>query len=297
MKLSQINPADKAQKVLVYGPPKSGKTLLVGRLAEAGYNLTILDLDLGCITLVHNLSDEAKERVDVIQIPDTKERPQGIETVSQIFRDPAKLHKICEEHGRINCPTCTRENKEFYSLNISEFTSKHVLVIDSFSQLSDSCMAYVASDVKGLDLNDKLGEYTRVEFKHYDAQGRILSAICSAIQAAKFNVVVITHDQDVGGEHTESIVPKGGTRNFAKSFGRYFDHIVYTEVMNKKHIAYSGTTDKPTVQIGGRSGVSLKEGGGLVNLLSGEPAPKETGKPAQQAPATGSKFSSYLSKK
>ena len=295
MKLSAINPSDRAQKILIYGPPKSGKTLLVGQLAEAGYSLDILDLDNGCITLVNHLSDEAKERINVYAIPDTKERPQGIETVSQIFRDPLKQHKICELHGRINCPLCTREGKEFSVLDLTAYTNKHVLVIDSFSQLSDSCMAYVASDVKGLDLNDKLGEYTRVEFKHFDAQGRILSAICSAIQAAKFNVVVITHEVDISKEDkSESLVPKAGTKNFAKVFGRYFDHVVYLEVMNRKHVAYSGTTEKPTVQVGGRSDVSIHNGGGLVNLLTGvAPAVESKSAVKTAAPAASVNMAKY----
>lgn len=298
MKLSQIKPADKAQKILIYGPPKSGKTLLLGKLAAAGYEVDLLDLDNGSITLVNHLSDEAKERINVYSIADTKEKPIGIETVSQIFRDLGKAHSICQAHGRINCPVCKKEGAEFDLLDLPNYTNKRVLAIDSFSQLSDSCMAYVASDVKGLDLNDKLSEYSRVEFKHYDAQGRILSAICSAIQAAKINIVVVTHEVDISKEdRPEALVPKAGTKNFAKVFGRYFDHVVYLEVANRKHVAYSGTTEKPTVQVGGRSEVSIHNGGGLENLLTGIAPVVQKDSPKVSTPAKPATSLSSFGKK
>lgn len=273
-RLDTVDNSNSPQHCIIYGPPKSGKTELAGSLAEHGYNLHWLDLENGAVTLINSRTLDAKKRINLIRIPDTKEIPRAIETVSQLFAKPGMERAICWAHGRINCPDCMRQAPaDFDKLRLSDLTveNKDVLVIDSFTQLADSCMAHVAKDVSGMDLNDPLGSYSRIEFKHYDAQGRILAAILSSIQAAPFHVILISHEQSLGMEDsTEKITPSGGTKNFSKKVAKYFDHVVYCQLANRKHVQSSATTDSAKVLAGSRSNISLANGAGLVDIFAGK---------------------------
>ena len=60
MKLSQ-KIASKSHRVLLFGPPKSGKTQLAGELSKE-YNLLWFDLENGVDTLL-KLPEEQKERI------------------------------------------------------------------------------------------------------------------------------------------------------------------------------------------------------------------------------------------
>ena len=68
-KLSTLS-ASKTHRCLIYGGPKTGKTLLAGKLAEH-YKLIWIDLENGHDTLFQ-LPQEWKERIEIISLPDTQ---------------------------------------------------------------------------------------------------------------------------------------------------------------------------------------------------------------------------------
>lgn len=241
-------------KVMVYGPPKSGKTALVGKLAEH-FTLHWLDLENGVKTLLNPaiLKPEFRKNVNVISIPDHKLYPVAIDTVKEVMR--GGLKKICYSHGKVNCPICGKEQAaKWSSINILDFTDKDILVIDSLSQLSSSAMNKMVLK----ELQKPGGEEYKASFHDYAAQGQLLDMILSLIQVIDLNVVVISHE--VESEMTDGkdkIVPLAGTRNFSKLSAKYFDSVVYLSIVNKKHSAFNATTSLPNVLTGDRFGVTL----------------------------------------
>lgn len=241
-------------KVMVYGPPKSGKTALVGKLAEH-FTLHWLDLENGVKTLLNPaiLKPEFRKNVNVISIPDHKLYPVAIDTVKEVMR--GGLKKICYSHGKVNCPICGKDQAaKWSSINILDFTDKDILVIDSLSQLSSSAMNKMVLK----ELQKPGGEEYKASFHDYAAQGQLLDMILSLIQVIDLNVVVISHE--VESEMTDGkdkIVPLAGTRNFSKLSAKYFDSVVYLSIVNKKHSAFNATTSLPNVLTGDRFGVTL----------------------------------------
>ena len=77
MKLAQA-PQLTARKVLVYGPPKVGKTQLVGELSKE-FNLLWVDLENGYSTLF-KLPQEQQDKIELIALPDSRVYPIGIDT-------------------------------------------------------------------------------------------------------------------------------------------------------------------------------------------------------------------------
>lgn len=234
-------------RVCVFGPPKSGKTEIVGKLSKH-YNLHWLDLENGHLTLT-KLPQDWQARINLIRIRDTRTLPIATETVMKVLTGPTK---ICWGHGKVNCPICLKNTPEnFDTINVSEFGPKDLLVIDSLTQLSNSIMAVVT---KG-----KPDDY-KFEWDDYRAQGTRLDLILSLIQQANFNCVCITHEAEVElDDKSKKLVPVAGTANFSRNTAKYFDHVVYCGKVGTKHIAASSTSYKPNILTGSRSDAAVEK--------------------------------------
>lgn len=232
--------------VIIFGPPKAGKTELAGKLSEKK-KLIWFDLEKGVSTLF-KLPQEWKERIEVIQIPDTRAMPMAIETMLKVIKGMPV--KICEEHGKVACPLCTKDNKPQTEVHLNALDSDSVVVIDSITQLTNSCISNIT--------RGKPDDY-KLERDDWGHLSKVMDMFFSFVQAAPFNIVCISHETEVemnnGGK---KLVPTAGSSNFARNFAKYFDEVVYCEVKNKKHIFASSTTYSNGILTGGRSGFSLE---------------------------------------
>lgn len=253
--------------ICIYGPPKSGKTWLIGMLAEK-YKLWWFDLEGGVKTLTQ-AGYPAKEHIGNVvyfRIPDTVEFPISPGTMLKVLKGGAN-GSVCHGHGKFNCPICKDPSLKT-AINVDEFDiAKDILVIDSMSQLADSVMNMcMASEIKKENWDAKPG------WDEFAKQGNLIAAIGSRIQTAKFNVIVTSHEAMVKMEDGNSrLCPVGGTDNKSRNFAKYFDDVIYTEVIGGKYRAYSLAGEKNGAVIGSRAGKSLtganKEQLGLMELF------------------------------
>lgn len=253
---------EQPQTAIVYGPPKSGKTTLAAQLAKR-YNVHWLDIEKGSQTLFTAVPPEYMDNFHLYIIPDEQNTPTAIRLVTKILGTRGTT-RFCELHGNTVCPECTKLGTKatWHSINPREFSTKDVLVIDSFTQLSDSAMAHVLGPLSDF-------EKKQIEFSHYDRQGLALKNILGLIKQLPCHVVVISHEEELEQEDgTKKLSPCGGTRNFARRLSRYFDHVVYVQIKNKKHVAVSGTTSELKIQAGSRNHVELEKGESIENIFS-----------------------------
>lgn len=249
-KLSQMTQSP-IKHVMVYGPPKSGKTELVGKLAEK-FNLVWFDIEKGVGTL-YKLPKDWQERIEVIQIPDTRGTPMAIETCLKVIKGAPM--KICEKHGKVGCPICAKDNAPMTEVNLGALGPDWCVVFDSMTQLTNSAIANIT--------RNQPDDY-KLQRDDWGNLGKVLDTFLSYVQAAPFNVVVITHEnmvdsvmgKELGGQ---KVVPVAGTANFSRNSAKYFDEVVYCEVKNKKHMFASTTTYSNNILTGGRSGFSLEK--------------------------------------
>jgi hypothetical protein len=252
--------AKTGQTVIVYGPPKSGKTtLVVGQLLRH-YKVIYVDLEKGRTTLF-KMDKALLANLDVIAIKDNKDTPMAIDASIKLASGGKRIY--CLTHQKLDCVACktSRDPEVVKYLYEYEFNTldpqEYAVVFDSFTQIASSAKAHVG---KGLN-PPKIGEMpstNKFEFDHWSALGILLEKFLDYVQCASFNVVVITHEMGIEQEDgIEKLMPSGGTKNFARTIAKYFDHIVYCNIRNRKHKAESSTTAENKILTGSRTSVEV----------------------------------------
>ena len=248
-----------ARHILVYGPPKTGKTELVGRLAK-NFKLWWFDLDGGAKTLMSPLSGAYPYINNIVyfRIPDTQQFPIATETMLKVFKG-GKM-SVCHKHGKVECPACKKDGLPSTEICLDTFDNKKdILVLDSYTQLMDSVTNWIHKDALAKDDWNNI----KSSYDDYAKQGSISDRFGSVIQNASFNTTVISHEiLSELEDGTKKIVPIGGTRNKSADFGKYFDDIVYTEVVGGAFKAWAHQADKSRIVIGSRTGKKLQDAKG-----------------------------------
>ena len=250
-----------AKKVLLYGPPKSGKTEAAAKLAEK-YNLIYVDIENGRDT-IFKLPQEVKANIDIVRIPDTRDYPIAAETLLKIIRGHKCL--ICWEHGKISCPHCmdikTKEPKAgalITEVCMQDMGPNDIIVFDSLTQFTNSLISNMT--------RNRPDDY-KLDWDDWGHLGKLFDIFLSHVQNWERNIVCISHEVAVDmPDKSEKLVPVAGTRNFSRNAAKYFGEVVYCEVVNKKHKMGSSTTYKSNIITGSRAGVQL-ETKDIPNLL------------------------------
>lgn len=253
--------ASATHRIIIYGAPKTGKTQLAGELSEY-YNLIWVDMENGHETLF-KLPTAWQERIELINIPDTRSYPMAVETVLKMVKGAVS---ICDKHGKVACMICKKAvmdedkanngankdklyNELFVDVNLPALDHNSIVVFDSLTQLTASCISFIT---KGQPDDYKL---------NYDDWGnlsKLLDIFLSHVQQAGYNVIVISHETEAETEgKKKTLVPVGGTRNYSRNVAKFFDHVIYAERKNKKHVFSSGTTNATNILTGSRTDIEL----------------------------------------
>lgn len=237
--------------IMLFGPPKSGKTLHTGKLAKYK-KLIWFDLENGFSTLFQ-LPAELQDNIELIHIPDTRGVPMAIETMLKVIK--GNKVTICEEHGKVfPCTVCVKmfpppAEIPSTTVELNALDSDSALVVDSCTQLTNSAIANITKL--------KPDDY-KLEYDDWAHLGKLMDTFFSYVQAASFNVVCISHESEVKMvDKTSKLVPVGGTSNFSRNVAKYFDEVIYARVQNGKHILASSTATDNNILTGSRANVDL----------------------------------------
>jgi len=245
MKLTDKIPTT-THRVLIYGAPKSGKTQLAAQLAHH-YKLIWFDLENGYATLL-KLPKPIQGNVEVISIPDSKVFPIAIETMLKVIT--GNKVNICEQHGKVSCPLCKKDNLPTTDIELATVGTDTVVVIDSLTQLTNSAIAFITKN--------QPDDY-KMDFSDWGNLKAIVEKFLSQVQVAKYNIVCISHEEEVEMEDgRKKIVPVCGSSKSSRNTAKYFDHVIYCDVKNRKHGAASSTTFANNILTGSRTDAILE---------------------------------------
>lgn len=260
MKLTDYK-ASATKRVLITGISGSGKSTLAAEMAEQGYNLIWLNLENAADGLL-KLSDVAQERIELVNIPDSASYPIAAATMLVLFKNGKA--NICDAHGKDACPICAKNSDAVTTqLDFSKLTDKDIVVLDSGTQLSYSIMSYVTKDMP---------VEAKMERDAWGALRKYTEFFKSQFQGFRGNLIVICQCQeaelDDGGL---KLVPSFGSAAMSASFASAFDCVVYTEIKNGKHRAFSKSTASPKVLTRSRGDfdIASEDKLSLVRLFNG----------------------------
>lgn len=269
-KLSDIPNSNHPQKVLVFGSPKTGKTQLIGELSKE-FNLIWFDIENGADTLL-KLPMDQKERIELISIQDTIEQPRAHATIDKIIKGGD--FRICDDHGSVECPFCTKNmvadrwSEIHIPTSIADGGANTIVVIDSLSQLTTSinstCNKHLNSSIT---IDWAPSRKDKDSMAEYEFQMKYLNRIMSSIQNAPFHVACTAHEIEAEREDgSVKIVPSIGSKNYAINSAKYFGHVIYMDKINLQHKAFSDTGYSNRILTGSRTDVAL-EGMEQMSLL------------------------------
>jgi hypothetical protein len=248
--LSTIDFSKEPEQVIVFGPPKSGKTELVSKLAHS-HTLWWFDLENGGRTLA-KLPQEVKKNVKYFRIFDTPDAPNAIETALKVITGAAVT--FCEEHGKVSCAACLTARKPMETVQLSKLDpAKDIVVWDSLTQLTSSAINKITQQ-----FNIKIEAGKKFEFDHWNMLQVYLNKFLQPLQNAPWNNICISHETALKLEDgTDKLVPSGGTENYSRNVARFFGQVVYVQVINLSHKASSSTTAQNKVLTGSRTDVEV----------------------------------------
>lgn len=246
-KLSSV-PRNPIQSVLVYGPPKAGKTQLVSELAEK-FNLLWVDLENGHATLF-KLPQEQQEKIELVVLPDTRVYPIASETCLKMIKGSRgwvdnETGKWIESEGKL------LPGKEYTEVWLNNLDKNWIVVFDSLTQFTNSVISHITKN--------QADDY-KLQHDDWGNLAVAMDKFLSQIQNAKFNCVCISHETEaelVDGK--TRVVPVAGSRNSSRNAAKYFGHVVHMTVNNKKHIATSSTTGSLSVVSGSRTDIATEK--------------------------------------
>lgn len=226
----------KITKLLCLGDSGSGKTGALASLAAAGYKLRIVDVDNGLDLLRGYLTDPNSPYV--LQSKTCAENCE-FETITDSMKqiggrlipvNASVWTRVVDLLDKWKTPTADFGN-------ISTWTEKDILVIDTLSILADHALKFI------LKLNARLGQRPH-QSDWWEAQQLVMGLLEKLYDdAVKCNIVVNCHIKYMEDDNKiMKCFPESVGKQFSPKIGRYFNSVVlFRTTGNQKEIITKST--------------------------------------------------------
>lgn len=255
-RLSTYKAEEEAQRLLIFGAPKTGKTLQLGKLARK-FKLLWLDLENGKDTLFQ-LPKEYLDNIEYISIKDTSINPIAVSTVSKMVESTTPGY-ICEDHSEWCCAKCAAKKSSFFQIDMKQLTARNgwIIVVDSGTQFALSSMLHTC-DKNNISLES--GE--KASFTIWGMQGVYIDKLFSMFQNGPWHLAVTSHEIEVTmPDKSKKIAPSIGTRNVAANFAKYFQHTLRATRVGGTYKVFSMAKDAANCEVGNRWNLDITKPG------------------------------------
>jgi|SRR6185312_9828220 len=236
-------------RVLITGLSGTGKSTLAATLARR-YRLIWINTE-NAASVFRKLPVEWRHNVNLINIPDSAAFPVAAQTVQKLFKD--KKANICHQHGIIDCAICKKSGAPSDYIDFTSLDNRRdVVVLDSLTQTGNSFLAYVMR-ASAIDAKPERDDWGGLR-KHTEF-------LSSSIQAATYNIICTATTIEAELEDgRKKLVPAFGSAGSSAGIAAKFSTVIYCDVKNNKHVAYSSSTASNTVLTKSREGFRIEDG-------------------------------------
>jgi hypothetical protein len=207
------HPSTTLTKALIVGAPGTGKTGALASLAEAGYNIRVLDFDNGLDILSHVCTKP--ERIEYETLTDEYSTKSGKPMLKSAKAFPAAMKLLDNWHG-----------------GVYTWTPDDVLVIDSLSLMARSAMNYV------MFINGKLGQKPQIQ--HWGEAMELVENLLAVLYSTSVgcNVIVNSHIVYIGEDEDGPTTgyPMAIGSKLPPKIGRYFNSMLLARTLGTKRV-------------------------------------------------------------
>ncbi len=283
------------KKLVIYGNPGTGKTLLASTvsLSNTIQKIYWFDCDKSIETLIYTdkLTPEAKAKIIPFNLSGSFNNPKPAETLVKAFTSNIPV-SICIEHGDTECKVrgCPSIKFSLYSLGPTD-----VVVIDPGSKVAELLFAMASAVNVTNNKQQWWGDFYG-----------FMDDIQSAILDCPTNIIWVSHEMDImrtikvpgkGNKMEEKEildirVPLCGSRNYSKKFSKDYGYKILTYMAGSKFKATVTPGEQEKAIVGTRKPITLYDDEGQPSLVP----MFDTVKPVEQTPSNGNSFTFNLKK-
>ena len=253
--MAKLSIIPEPQRVLLYGPTKSGKTLAAAGLAEK-FTLHVIDAEFGW-SVARQVPAAWHDRINLYQIADNATTPEAATAVLALLR--GEKFSVCTKHNKFRCALC----KESDSLTLEMLRKPNtILVLDSMTQLSNSLINNLVRQKSGGTMDYQM------QIQDWGKCNAVMDMILSYVQSLRINVLAISHEKDIAPmDAPEKLAPTIMTKEFGRTSAKYFDAAVFSEFSNLKYRLHTKQASKTNAPIGTRLANDVDATGKLLSLF------------------------------
>lgn len=223
-------------RALIYGPPKSQKTYFAMRLAEAGYNVILADLDDGA-AVGHRLSEAAKRRVFRLDMRPNSDS-YGTSGAAALSYAMSGQTVYFDEEIRTYVPIQKIDpDREYLRIALNRATARDVLVLDTWTAFVHQLTMNSVNVFSALKV-------PKLEWDDYGAIRLILDHFLGGLTKLNCHSIVVAHsetyakkkpDVDPKGKQIHEIIssvrlqPASVSRAHAETMAGKFTDVLYME--------------------------------------------------------------------
>lgn len=225
-------------RMLVYGPPKSRKTWWALRLAEAGFNVVLFDLDDGA-AIAKNLTPEALRRIYRIDLTPNA-ASYSTSGAAALAYAMSGQPVFFDEESRTYVPHQKMEpEKEYTKIDLTKLGPRDVMIVDTWSAFVQQMTANTVSILNPIAV-------PKLEWDDYAKVRLILDHFLTGALRLNCHLIIIGHSETYAKKKPDAdqkaalkdqiesvrLQPSSVTRAHAETMAAKFNDVVYFEIPN-----------------------------------------------------------------
>lgn len=181
---NRLENKDMLLRELIYGPAKAKKTWWIGKAAEAGYNILLLEGDRNW-HILNKIKPEAQKRIQIVDMSDERGRPIFAMALARLLKDGKIIWDEKEKKS-----SKLKPNENCISVDLDKLGRFDIVALDSWTALVRSLLLQYAKE-QMIDLSQ--AEEGDDKWGYYRWAGALASWMLSQLSGIQCHKIVTAH--------------------------------------------------------------------------------------------------------